>query len=127
MFKNDFDAYVCEGDTITCEKEGFTVVARLEHDCDTTPSDFDCYSKRAIEAWKNDEWHFFGVVLSVSVGEVEIADHAASLWGIEGNFPSRRKNPNKYFREVANDLLDEAIQQATVKAGNMIQRLSSVA
>ena len=33
-------------------------------------------------------------------------------WVIEGNFPSRRKNPNKYFLEVANELLPEALKEA---------------
>ena len=37
MFTKKFDKYACIGDTITCEEDGFTVTARIEHDSDTGP------------------------------------------------------------------------------------------
>ena len=37
MFTEHFDNYVCEGETITCTKDGFEVEARIERDTDTGP------------------------------------------------------------------------------------------
>lgn len=80
-------------------------------------------AESVLKAWRNDEWFYCGIVLRVTkwvyvegrVGEeVEISSHAASLWGIECNYPahSRNKNPNSYLTTVANELLDEAIEHA---------------
>lgn len=126
MFKEQFGSYVCEGDTITCTVDGVEYTARLEHDWDSKPTDFECYSEKQIEAWRRDEWHFFGVVIQSSKDGVELCDHAASLWGIEGNFPLRRKNPNRYFRDVANELLPEAIETTRKQAAKMREVLALV-
>lgn len=112
MFKNHFDTYVCEGDSISCYVNGIDFTATLHADTDSTPFDADCYSKTQIDAWRNDKWRYFGVVISAEKDGVELGAHLASLWGIDGNFPSRRKNPNRYFREVANELLREALPEA---------------
>lgn len=107
-----FDRYACPGDSITWERDGFDICARIEHDTDSRPEDSECYTKRQIQMWCNDEWFFCGVVLSVSRNGVQLADHAASLWGIACNFPSRSKNPNRYLSEVAQDLEPEALKEA---------------
>lgn len=107
-----FDRYVCPGDTVQWSIEGFDISARVEFDGDTKPTDFDCYSKSEIAAWKNEEWFFCGIVLSVSRNGVELSDHVASLWGVECNFPPRRKNPNTYLSEVCAELQSEAIETA---------------
>jgi len=104
-----FASYACIGDSITWQKAGFDITATLEADYDSHVDDCGCYSKNQIEAWRNDDWFFVGVVLSVSRNGVELSDHAASLWGIECNFPSRRKNPNTYLSEVAQELEHEAL------------------
>ena len=111
MFKQGFDKFVCVGDSITTEEAGMTIRARIEFDSDTRADDFgeDCYTPEQIEAWKNDEWFFCGVVLSVSVDGIEIDDHAASLWGVDCNFPSC---DNSYLLTVANELLPDALDQA---------------
>ncbi|CDN47583.1 hypothetical protein [Neorhizobium galegae] len=122
MFKTEFQPFVCEGDRITCTVDGIEFTARLEHDWDSKPTDFECYTKRQVEAWRGDEWHFFGVVISAELEGIDLGDYLASLWGIEGNFPSRRKNPNRYFRTVANELLPEAFAAAR----NELERVRSV-
>lgn len=127
MFKAHFDNYVIAGDSIECEVGGVRYVATLEADTDSHVNDCECYTRSQIAAWKRDEWHFFGVVISAWIGDVEVTDHAASLWGIEGNFPSRKKNPNKYFRTVANELLNEAQQSAAEAVKALRQRLELVA
>lgn len=136
MFTTPFDEFVREGDKITCENEGFTIEARIERDpvCDTPdernegfwpskcPNDpgyigenpkksYDVQiqeAKDVMKAWKNDEWFYCGVVLSVAKNGVMLDNHAASLWGIECNYPNGDKNA--YLREVANELLSEAIE-----------------
>ena len=136
MFTKAFDSFVCEGDTITCEAEGFDIVAHIVRDDSTDrpderddsfwpsecPNDagyigenpakpYDVQTKEAqaiLDAWENDEWFYCGIVLSVAKNGVMLDEHAASLWGIECNYPNGSKNA--YLMEVANELLSEAIE-----------------
>lgn len=117
-----FDAYVCAGDTITWTAEGFDLAARLEHDTDTKPTDSECYSADDIQRWKNDEWFYGGLVVSVSLNGVELSDHAASLWGIDCNFG----NDNSYLAEVAQELQAEAIETARAEAVRIRAALEEV-
>ena len=125
MFTEKFDSYVCIGDTITCEVEGFTLVACIEHDVTHHIDDDDCHNidqevtgcdaaqqKKLIEARKAyfaDDWFYCGVVISVSRNGVGISEHAASLWGIECNYPGSN---NAYLSEVASELIDDALSCA---------------
>ena len=104
-----FPAYACEGDRIEWTAEGFDIVARLEYDTDSNPEDVECCSPEDVQRWKNDEWFYVGVVLSVSRNGVELSDHAASLWGIDCNFSD---TSNAYLSEVAKELEAEAIANA---------------
>ena len=65
-----------------------------------------------MAAWLNDEWFYCGIILSVSIGETILTDHAASLWGIEANYP---ESNNSYLTDVANELLPEAQDAAKVE------------
>lgn len=143
-FSSAFDRYACIGDTITAAIDGFDITARLEHD-DTPdrpderqdgfwpsldPNDAGyigprskstlarhmAKAKEVMAAWERDEWTYVGVVLSVERNGVTLARHAASLWGIEMNYPG---GDNSYLTEVANELLDEALDEAR----NTLERL----
>ncbi len=103
-----FDKYACEGDRIEWTRDGFDFVARLQYDTDTKPTDFDCYSPDDVRRWKNDEWCYVGVVLSVSRNGVKLSDHAASLWGVTCNFGA----DNAYLADVVSDLEDDALETA---------------
>lgn len=136
MFRQEFDSFVCAGDSITCVVDGLTFVAILEHDHDCTPMDYDgpgcCFdtedpeygaeNEAIIEAWRNDEWHYFGLRIEVYRGFVKIEDHAASLWEIEGNFPN---GDNSYFLDVANELLPEAHAMAEIALQEMRDELAA--
>ena len=122
MFKTHFDDYVCLGDSIECTVDGIDYVARIEFDGDSRPEDSDCYSQRKINEWNRNEWFFCSVVISASKNDIEIDDHCASLSGIECNFNNRG---NKYLREVANEMLEEAISSAKESIEDTIQRLSA--
>ena len=62
-----------------------------------------------MAAWKNDEWIYCGIILAVAIDGLVLTDHAASLWGIETNYPD---SDNAYLAEAANELLLEAITEA---------------
>lgn len=115
-----FDEYACHGDRIEWTAEGFDIVARLEYDTDTTPMDSDCYSPYDVARWKNDDWFYVGVVLSVSRNGVELSDHAASLWGVDCNFSD---TSNAYLSEVAQELQAEALDTARAELARIRKAL----
>ena len=138
-FTQKFDDYVCIGDSITCTVDGYTVTAQIAHDetpdapdqrqdgfwPSLYPNDsgfigagngwrdrFDtahARAERVMAAWKNDEWYYCGVILSVALEGITLDRFAASLWGIEANYPD---SDNAYLTEVANELLSEALEAA---------------
>lgn len=138
-FTETFARFVCEGDAIHCEKDGFQITARIvRDDCPDAPDErqdgfwpslykdapgfigpgkkfrqrfeeAQAHAEHIMEAWRNDEWFYCGVILSVSVAGVSLLDHAASLWGVESNYPD---TDNSYLTETANELLAEAIDAA---------------
>ena len=158
-FETTFPHYVCEGDAICAEVDGFFVVAKIFRDNDSgTPEEKVCgfwpstnpqdagyigeepevsYSEQlkkaneVLAAWKRDEWFYGGVVLSVSKRikidgraqrEVVLSEHAASLWGIECNYPDTN---NEYLTEVANELLPEALTYAREILRQLIGQLTT--
>ena len=138
-FTQKFDDYVCIGDSITCTIDGYAVTARIAHDETPEAPDqrqdgfwpslyiddagfigsgngfrdrFDAAqakSEAVMSAWKNDEWFYCGVILSVAIDGLTLDRFAASLWGIEANYPDSN---NAYLAEVANELLSEALEAA---------------
>lgn len=138
-FTEHFDSFVCEGDCISCEAGGLRVVARIvRDDCPDAPderqdgfwpsehigdpgfigpgpnwrqrlAEAKATAEAIMEAWRKDEWFYCGIVLSVSREEIVLCEHAASLWGVEANYPG---SDNSYLTEVANELLPEALGAA---------------
>ena len=107
--KNEFDSYVVHGDTATRSyDDGWTVTAKIVDDEDADIDDYTCYDETVVDLWKQDQWNFFGLILSVAKNGVVLDQHAASLWGIEGNLPN---TDNTYFSEVFDDLEDEALER----------------
>jgi hypothetical protein len=149
-----FRDYVCEGDSITCEVDGFEVTATVRYDTNSGAPDREqdgfwpsldpkdagwigpkskatlarrmARAQAVMDAWKNDEWFWCGIVVSVSRNGIEIDGHAASLWGIECNYPvfRRGQRANAYLVEVANELLDEALDVARVRVDEMREALA---
>lgn len=75
------------------------------------------HAKDVMRQWEQGEWQYFGVAVTVEKNGVQLThQYGNALWGIEGNYPSKRKaNPNKYFRTVANELLPDALSEAKAK------------
>ncbi len=138
-FTEQFLPYVCLGDSICLDVGEYIITARIAHDDSPDKPDerqdgfwpslapnaagfigagngwrkrFDRDQAKAesiMAAWKNDEWFYCGIILSVTIDETELTDHAASLWGIEANYPD---SDNVYLSQVANELLSEALDAA---------------
>jgi hypothetical protein len=138
-FSERFSTYVCPGDTITCEVDGFTVMAQIVlDDCPDAPDQrqdgfwpslyigdpgfigpgngfrkrfakAQAEAEAVMEAWRKGDWFYCGIVLSVTLEGVTLNAHAASLWGVEANYPG---SDNAYLAEVADELLPEALDAA---------------
>jgi hypothetical protein len=135
-FAQGFQSYVCPGDVISCEAGPFTVLAQVViDDCPDAPdqrqdgfwpslyidapgfigpgpnhrqrfAEAQAKAEAVMEGWRKGGWFYCGIVLSVSLDGVVLASHAASLWGIEANYPG---TDNSYLTEVASELLPEAV------------------
>ena len=135
-FRERFDRYVCEGDSIACEVDGFRVIARIvRDDCPDAPDQrqdgfwpslyindpgfigpgnnfrerlakAQTEAEAVMDAWRKDEWFYCGIVLAIECEGVELDGNAASLWGIEANYPG---SDNAYLSEVAGELLPDAL------------------
>ncbi|WP_431911669.1 hypothetical protein [Nonomuraea jabiensis] len=69
-------------------KDDITYQVRVEEDWDSKPFDADCYSDADIEAWRRDEWHYVGVIVTPVVAGIPIDAAEDSLWGVEwGQLP----------------------------------------
>ena len=138
-FIERFCSFVCAGDTITCEADGFTVMAQIVlDDCADAPDQrqdgfwpslyindpgfigpgngfrerfakAQAEAEAVMEGWRKGDWFYCGIVLSVSLESVTLDTHAASLWGVEANYPG---SDNTYLTEAANDLVPEALDAA---------------
>lgn len=75
-----------------------------------------------LQSWCRDEWHYVGIVLSVSKGDDTLDSHAASLWGIACNLPNR---DNSYLLDLANELLDEAVEKGKESLEALVSRLTA--
>lgn len=136
-FTTKFKPFVCAGDSITAEIDGFEIIARIEYDNDAgAPDNHDAgfwpnitdkdsagymgmvsqkewkaahdKAQAVMNAWKKDEWFYVGVILTVRKNGVTLDEHAASLWGVECNYPG---SDNSYLTETANELLDDALEK----------------
>ncbi len=102
----EFGPFASVGDSRTWQREGFVLTATIHADETTKPTDSDCFSDDQVEAWANGGWFYCGIVVTASKFDVKLAE--ASLWGIECNFD----NTNSYLAEVANDMAEEAMDDA---------------
>jgi hypothetical protein len=102
-FRND----AMVGDTVSVDYGALTIRATIVPDNDTSPTDFDCYTEKQIEAYNRGEWRFVGVVVSIHLDDITLDDHAASLWGCDCG-----DGAGGYLSDTANDLLHEAMPTA---------------
>ena len=151
-FTQRFQNFVCEGDSISCEVAGFEITARIvRDDCPDAPderqdgfwpslytdapgfigpgpnhrqrfAEAQARAEAVMEAWRTDEWFYCGIVLSVALEGVTLDAHAASLWGIEANYPG---SDNAYLTKVAQELLPEALDAGRAAARRLCAALET--
>ena len=151
-FSERFDSFACEGDTITCEVDGFTFTARIvADDCPDAPdqrqdgfwpslykdapgfigpgngfrkrfAEAQAKAEAVIDGWRKGEWFYCGIVLAVERDGIALDDHAASLWGVECNYPG---TDNSYLTIVANELLLEALDAGRAAAARHAATVTS--
>lgn len=138
MFIDKFDTSVCDGDTIVTKRGKWTITATVVFDEASTIDDDDMHNPNQLvtgctdyeferlmaarKAWFNNEWYYCGIVLSVSYNGKEIDDHAASLWAIDANYPG---SDNGYLTDVANELIDEAIEHGEKQRKHILKALKA--
>jgi len=152
-FTDTFEPHVCEGDSIACETDGFRIVARIMRDaCAGAPderqdgfwpslikdapgfigpgrnfrtryAEAQAKAEPVMAAWHKDEWFYCGIVLSVSLEGVALDEHAASLWGVEANYPG---TDNSYLTEVAHELLPDALDAGRAAASRLCVALEKL-
>lgn len=133
-FTSSFNKYACPHDTIIAHVEGFDIVATIVQDDSWSIDDDDTHNvdqtvtgcsdeqqKKLLanrKAWFNGEWFYCGIVLSVKKNGIELTNHARSLWGIECNYPGF---DNSYLTEVANELLDDALDEGKKVLAKLVE------
>jgi|TARA_R100000458_G_C8250511_1_gene227544 hypothetical protein len=129
-----FNNFVCAGDTIRDNVNGWGVRVSVLHDSDYHIDDDDMHSENqaltglneeahkslmaARTSWFRNDWFYGGVSVSIYREGVELAEQ--SIWGVEVNYPNSN---NEYLMELANELLEECFTEAHHK----IEKLSAFA
>jgi hypothetical protein len=68
---------------------------------------------KRLKAWCDDEWHYVGVTVTVEKAGVRLnGQYENALWGMESD-------AGDYLREVANELLDDALDAARAKLAEL--------
>lgn len=104
-----FDSYVCAGDSVTFDHEGFTITVHVHYDPDTTPDCDEGLNKEAAASWRRDEW-WYGFI-EVRASKRGIVLGRQYLGGYEVNFPGGT-NDHLTQAVVENCMVEDAIQEA---------------
>jgi len=150
-FTERFEDFVCERDCITCETDGFAITAQIvRDDCPDAPderqdgfwpsltrdapgfigagpnhrkrfADAQAQAEAVMQSWRDDEWFYCGIILSVAKEGIVLDDHGASLWGVEANYPG---SDNSYLTVVANELLPDALDAGRAAVARLCAALT---
>src|SRR5690606_6462857 len=63
--------------------DGVNVTMRLRHDEDSHIDDDECYSAEDIAAWRENRWHFFGVIVTATSEEDDEELGEESVWRVD--------------------------------------------
>ena len=80
-------------------------------------------AEAVMDAWRKDEWFYCGIILSVAFEGILLDNYAASLWGIEANYPD---SDNAYLTDVANELLSEALDAGRAVLARLTSRAADL-
>jgi hypothetical protein len=140
-----FDEYARDGDSVTVDVDGFTLIATIcRDDCARSPDEeqdgfwpsldprdagyIGHKSKRtlarhmakaqnAMRAWRNDEWFYCGIAVTAWRAGIRLTgEYDAASWGVECNYPD---SDNSYLSDIADDLAQEALDLARAKLAEL--------
>ncbi len=100
-----FDSYICAGDIVSWEQDGFTLQAEVEYDEDTRPTDFDCYSKVKINQWLKGDWFYGCIHITATKRDIELSE--VYLNGVDINF--NKKSNLELNRLILSYQLDQEV------------------
>jgi hypothetical protein len=69
-----------------------------------------------MRRWCDNQWRYWGVVLSVSKKGIVLDSHAASLWGIGVD------GDDSYLTECANEMIDEALEAGKTALASLVAK-----
>ena len=152
-FTERFRPFVCPGDVISCEAGPFTVLAQVViDDCQDSPdqrqdgfwpslyigapgfigpgnnfrqrfAEAQASAEAVMESWRQGDWFYCGIVLSVTLEDVDLVRTAAALFGIEANYPG---TDNSYLTDVANELLPESMAVARQTLARLVSHAGAL-
>ena len=100
--------------TFEDENAGVTVTYEIWRDTDSTPEDAECYDPEDIAAWNKDEWHYYGVTVTATMGTFEAEE---SLGGIDaGDYWESPANPLDTEQQVMSAALDHYPVRAMIES-----------
>ena len=109
-------------------RDGFNLYFELRNDNYTSPDEYDCYTPKQIEAWREDKWHYGIVTVRACAGGVELGSDA--IGGVEfGHFLITDDNDNPvktvwvWIEDLAKDYAEQLIPGAINHALNTISMI----
>ena len=111
--------FVYDGDTVARytfrdDNAGVTVTYEIERDSQGDPEEYECYDAADLEAWRNDEWHYYGVTVTATMGRFSAEE---SLWGIDGgDYWESARNPLDAEQQVMAAILEHYPVRAMIEA-----------
>lgn len=101
---------------------GVSLTYELWRDYDVSPEDAECYDAEDIAAWKNDDWHYYGVTVTATLGRFSVQE---ILGGIDaGDYWESAANPLDTEEQIMSTALEyypvrdmvTAVQDAAIAA-----------
>ena len=146
-----FPEYALPGDSVEVYVGPLTVRAKLVEDQETTIDDDDVHVRdRSHPAWDGatdlqynltmqardaheaGQWFYGGIILSVLVDNTVLDAHAASIWGLEVNYPSHlfttgvdedSLKVNEHLAEAADEMLEDAMRHCSLHLRTHLSRV----
>ena len=60
--------------TLEDTNAGVTLEYEIYRDHDGSPDDAECYDAADVEAWRNDEWHYYGYSVTATMGRFSVTE-----------------------------------------------------
>jgi hypothetical protein len=100
--------------TLQDTNAGVTLTYEIWRDYDGSPEDLECYDPEDLAAWKNDDWHYYGVTVTATLGRFSIEE---ILGGIDaGDYWESPARPLDTEQQVMSTALDYYPARAMITA-----------